>query len=226
MGRHAIFKAYSGPLQMVYTNRFGPFQALCNIQQFMHHTQQEAAKAQALQQFQPTKRAFPMLRDPAQVFVATLDSFTASPLREPNPMFPESSPCASGPPFADPDIFLSLEQRVENIPAKDHPKLNQVVARGFEKGESEAFQQQSLSVPLEEEMAVVCYATNLLNDPKYEPISCAPNEVGNILSSLQLLILQCVRVCPGFERQLRQILSNRARTVNMTRTNVCWNCCQ
>jgi hypothetical protein len=98
----------------------------------MHHMQQEAANAQALQQFHPTKRAFPVLRDPAQVSAATLDSSTASLLREPNPMFPESSPFASGPPSAAPDLFLSLEQRIENIPAQDHLKLKQVFARAFE----------------------------------------------------------------------------------------------
>ncbi len=163
----------------------------------MHHMQQEAAKARALQHFHRTKRAFPVPRDPAQVFVATLDSSSTSPLREPNPMFSDSSSFASGPPFADPDLFLSLEQRIENIPAQHHPKLKQILARAFEKGEAEAFQRTLSSLPLDEDLAVVCYATNMLNDLEYEPISCATNEVR---SSFQFSVALDSSMCSSLPR--------------------------
>ncbi len=61
-----------------------------------------------------------MLGDPEQVCFATLDSSTAPQTREFVLVFPIASPFASSPPFTDPDLFLSLEQRVENIPVKDH----------------------------------------------------------------------------------------------------------
>lgn len=67
---------------MTHTSRFRSFQASCNDPTLTHHMQQWATKAEALQHFQPTKRALSKLRDTAQVFIATLGSSTVQHIRE------------------------------------------------------------------------------------------------------------------------------------------------
>ncbi len=70
----------------------------------------------------------------------------------------------------------------------------------------------------------MCVATRDLNSPKFEPQSADALECDTILNGIRLLIAQTVSACPGFSKQLQQLLANKERAIEMSRNNVCWNC--
>ena len=106
----------------------------------------------------------------------------------------------------------------------DEPKAKEVYVQAFAGREPEAWNRKISPVPYENEVASVCMVTKEINAPHLEPQDIS--QVDTVLQSARLIIAQAQAACPGFDKQLRRLLLNKERAVEMSRNNVCWNCGQ
>jgi hypothetical protein len=104
------------------------------------------------------------------------------------------------------------------------PNTKDVFAHAFEHREQEAWKRQSSSMPVENEVATVMLITKQLNDPQFEPLD--DNQIDTCLQMVRFAIHQHATICPGFKRQLQQLLENKTRALEMSRNKECWNCGQ
>jgi hypothetical protein len=68
--------------------------------------------------------------------------------------------------------------------------------------------------------------TKDLNAPHLEPDSSDPIQIDQILQAVRLVVARAQATCPGFDRQIKQLLMNKERAVDMSKNNLCWNCGQ
>ncbi len=72
----------------------------------------------------------------------------------------------------------------------------------------------------------VCMATKELNSDKFEPTANDQGQCDSIMQGVRLAIERHMTACPGFANQLKQLLVNKEKAVDMSRNNQCWNCGQ
>ena len=106
----------------------------------------------------------------------------------------------------------------------DQPRAKEVYVKAFAGQEPEAWDRKISPVPFENEIVQVCMVTRDLNAPHLEPQDAG--QIDTVLNAARLIIAQAQAACPGFDKQLRQLLLNKERAVEMSRNNVCWNCGQ
>jgi hypothetical protein len=107
----------------------------------------------------------------------------------------------------------------------DSNKARTVYVNAFERKEQEAFGRSKGSmVPYENEIMGVYVVTADLNREHMEPQD--ENQIDQVLNGIRLIVAQARISCPGFDRQLAQLLHNKERSVEMSRQRQCWNCGQ
>ena len=110
---------------------------------------------------------------------------------------------------------------------EDHEAITKnIFVCAFERREPEAWNRKSSTVPLENEIMAICQVTQNLNDVQYEPQSPDPGTCDAIMQGVRLMLTQFAASCPGFANQLKQLLINKEKAVDMSRNNQCWNCGQ
>ena len=204
----AAFRAHQLPLRNAYFDRFPPppdertpltvprlLQRMAELERATQFRDDQNRRAQgaAIQQANNAYR-------PASAYVVQ---------QAPLPL----APTTVGPPPA-----AAFVVQPSGPPAEEWTpdKARAVYVNAFERKEEEAFGRSKGSpVPYENEIMSVYIVTADLNKEHMEPQD--DNQIDQVLNAMRLIVAQARMSCPGFDRQLAQLLRNKERSVEMSR---------
>ena len=213
----AAFRAHQLPLRNAYFDRFPPppdertpmtvprlLQRMAELERATQFRDDQNRRAQGAA-IQQANNAY----HPASAYVVQ---------QAPLPL----APATVGPPPA-----AAFVVQPSGPPAEEWTpdKARAVYVNAFERKEEEAFGRSKGSpVPYENEIMSVYIVTADLNKEHMEPQD--DNQIDQVLNAMRLIVAQARMSCPGFDRQLAQLLRNKERSVEMSRQRLCWNCGQ